>query len=209
MGYQGYQGPIGPQGPEGTFQNPYSGTIRANGGLILNGGSCYAEGRVIAGVSIDGNFNILSNPDARYAVYAYGDIGATGNKAFHIPHPVVANTQLVHACIESPRLDLVYRGTTRLVAGRAIVDIDRECTAEGCEMTPGTFEALTINPVVFLQATTFDRVIGTVQGSSVHIQSEDPASTAHVHWMVMAERYDTYARTSPTMRHGHLITEIS
>jgi hypothetical protein len=55
-------------------------------------------------------------------------------------------------------------------------------------MTPGTFAALCRHPVVFLQNNeTFDRVVGSVEGSILTILCENPVSVS-VQWMVIAER---------------------
>ncbi|MHA7835574.1 MAG: hypothetical protein ACX94A_13965, partial [Algiphilus sp.] len=73
-----------------------------------------------------------------------GDFIAPGaivgtSKNFLIDHPLdPANKDLLHASIEAPRYDLIYRGVVTLMDGRAMVDID---AASG--MTSGTFEALT------------------------------------------------------------------
>lgn len=75
-------------------------------------------------------------------------------------------------------------------------------------MTPGSFEALTTNPAVFLQPIeSFDRVIGRVDGGMLYLESENVESSARVSWMVLAERYDANMVTSTTNYQGHLVTE--
>jgi hypothetical protein len=136
-------------------------------------------------------------------------------KTFNIPHPLKndPSQRLVHSCIEGPRIDLMYRGECLLENGRAEVDLDRECVAdpEACGMTPGTFEALCRDPVVFVQNNqTWDKVRGSVVGgSTLVIESEsESVCNVNVHWMVVAERQDPAVKgCMHTDDRGRLITE--
>jgi len=118
-----------------------------------------------------------------------GNLSATGTKPFCINHPVLPDTKLYHVAIESPRNDLLYRGTVQLVEGEAIVDIDAES-----RLTAGTFIALTQNAeVVGLHNKSG---FGAVRASEIAdgqftIYAEDPLSTDTIVWAVMAERNDT------------------
>jgi hypothetical protein len=75
-------------------------------------------------------------------------------------------------------------------------------------MTAGTFVSLCTNPQVFVQASTLERVCGTISGSSLTITSENSQSTTTVGWMVIAERIDPLIKKwERTNAHGYLVTE--
>ena len=146
------------------------------------GASLYCQGTCV----VTNNLNVTEDINGKR-------LFITGTKNFSIPHPLLSNAQLMHACIESPRSDLMYRGTTQLVNGNAMVNIDTECTRDPKGMQPGTFEAMTTNPMVFVQCIdSFERVRGFVDSGTLHIVCENPESCARVHWMIVAERYDTF-----------------
>lgn len=129
------------------------------------------------------------------SLHVSGTITGT-TKNFDIVHPLPSknNHHLVHASIEGPRYDLMYRGSKTLIDGVAQVNIDTESVHEpDCAMSEGTFEALSRNPMYYLQNTTsFDRVIGSISGNKLTIQSENQNSTDTIYWMVIAERKDPY-----------------
>jgi len=146
------------------------------------------------------------------ALHIHGNLNVTASKNFIIDHPVHPTTKkLVHVSVESPRVDLIYRGSIQLENGTAIVNIDRDCTGEKtCAMEDGTFEALCRDPVYYLQNTTdFSRVIGTINNNLLTIISEDTNSTSVINWMVVAERKDRdILESSQTDDNGRLMTEI-
>ena len=130
------------------------------------------------------------------------------SKNFVINHPLDEDKVLIHTCIESPQADLHYSGTTRLVAGKALIDID----VDSCPHSPmdlGTFAKLTRNPRVFLQnADGFDRVRGKVRAGILEVFCENPKSTDEVHWLVIAERRDsTFTQSKMAGNGGHLVTQ--
>jgi hypothetical protein len=145
-------------------------------------------------------------------VYILGTLSVSSTKNFLIDHPLQPTTKkLIHTAVESPRVDLIYRGTTQLKDGRAIVNIDRQCVGdESCAMEDGTFEALCRDPVYYLQNTTdFNRLIGTIDKNLLTIISEDVNSIAIVNWMVVAERKDRdIVEATQTNDNGRLNTEI-
>jgi hypothetical protein len=145
-------------------------------------------------------------------VYIAGTLSVSSTKNFLIDHPLQPTTKkLIHTAVESPRVDLIYRGTTQLKDGRAIVNIDRQCVGdESCAMEDGTFEALCRDPVYYLQNTTdFNRLIGTIDKNLLTIISEDVNSIAIVNWMVVAERKDRdIVEATQTNDNGRLNTEI-
>jgi hypothetical protein len=67
----------------------------------------------------------VSTATAGFAVYAVGDMGASGVKPFRIDHPQdPANKYLLHYAAESPEVLNIYRGTVTLDgAGEATVDL--------------------------------------------------------------------------------------
>jgi hypothetical protein len=138
---------------------------------------------------------------------AVGGELTAGTKTFRIPHPLPSMAEshtLSHACIESPRADLQYRGVVTLSSGAASVDLD-----ESVGITDGTWEALCRDPQVFLQNDTgWSALKGSVSGSTLTISCEDTDSTDTVSWMVVAERDDpTYLASRTTDDDGVLILE--
>jgi len=134
-----------------------------------------------------------------------GTISA-GAKPFRIPHPVVADKDLVHIAVESPRADMLYRGVVKLTDGYATVEIDANSN-----MTDGTFAAFTQNVevVALRNKDGFTRVKASevVQGT-FHITAEDATCTDNIAWMVVAERADPFMKElNLTDINGQLIPE--
>lgn len=133
----------------------------------------------------------------------------SGSKTFAIPHPLVKlsnTTTLLHACVEAPTVDNMYRGRCKLVDGKGVVSLDEN---ERYRMTPGTFQALNKDPQVYLtNNNNFDRVVGHVTGSDLHIQCENNNSTACIDWLVVATRCDpSVHECQNTDSNGNLIVE--
>ena len=143
-----------------------------------------------------------------------GHIIANGNiygntKNFSIPHPLSSLTstkKLVHASIEGPQLDLIYRGKANLVDGTATVNID---TVSG--MSDGTFVALNRDVQCFTtNETGWTNVKGSVSGNVLTIIAQDNSCTDTISWMVVGERQDDNAKLSNTTDDsGNLIVEPS
>ena len=149
-----------------------------------------------------------------------GNVTVTGSMSkasgtFDIQHPLHmdnSNQRLVHSFIEGPRCDLIYRGMATLSNGIATVNIDSDSVASpDCAMEQGTFVALCTNPQMFLQnTTTFDRVIGSIEGNTLTISCENSSSSAPISWMVVAERHDPYIKLwERTNEDGYLVTEYT
>src|SRR5262249_14718471 len=95
--------------------------------------SSSATGRAVYGLasatgSGDAPYGVrgqASTATGGFAVYAVGDMGASGGKPFRIDHPQdPANKYLLHYAAESPEVLNVYRGTIALDgAGEATVDL--------------------------------------------------------------------------------------
>jgi hypothetical protein len=129
---------------------------------------------------------------------------SANTKQFKIQHPINENKWLYHTSTESPRADLIYRGTLQLQNGAGSASIDA-----ASNMTNGTFNAFTKNPQLFLQNNeSFDRIKGYVQSGSVYVSAENQNSTASIDWSVIAERQDTEILKSPLYdRNGNYKTE--
>jgi hypothetical protein len=158
-----------------------------------------------------GNVGIgITNPTN--ALHVEGDTFSStysgGSKTFKIEHPLKLNRWLYHGCIEGPRFDNIYRGKKVIIAGKAEVDIDKECNTTG-GMTPGTFPALNTNYQLYLQNNkTFDRVKGSIDGSKIQIESQNVIDEIEVDWMVVGERHDvTVINPEFTDNDGNLICE--
>ncbi|MFK3663930.1 hypothetical protein ACI2JN_01550 [Ochrobactrum teleogrylli] len=132
-----------------------------------------------------------------------------GSGTFLIDHPLDPyNKDLAHGFVEAPRYDLIYRGTSRLVGGRATIDIDA-----ASDMTSGTFAALTTNAVVtsLQNQDGFARLRpGPITGGSFEIICENDACTDLVSWVVIAERNDPFVKSGSdpnTDHNGRFIPE--
>jgi hypothetical protein len=110
-----------------------------------------------------------------------------GYKTFVIDHPLDPDRYLVHATVEGPEAAVYYRGTGRLVAGRADVEL------------PDYADALTDPDSWTVHLTNvdgFDRLaIESVDGQSVHkgrfvVVSDNPESDQLFHWEAKATRSD-------------------
>ena len=140
-------------------------------------------------------------------VYITGTLTASSTKSFRISHPLseLSETKdLVHAAIEGPQMDLMYRGKVDLVNGTATVNID---TKSG--MTEGTFDVLNRDVQCFTtNETGWTNVKGSVTGNKLTIVAEDNSCTDTISWMVIGERKDNGVVSSEvTDDNGDLIVE--
>ena len=110
----------------------------------------------------------------------------------------------MHASIEGPQLDLIYRGKVTLSSGSATVNID---TVSG--MSDGTFVALNRDVQCFTtNETGWSAVKGSVSGNLLTITTQDSSSTDTISWMVVGERQDdTIKGSNITDDSGNLIVE--
>jgi hypothetical protein len=188
----------------GRVSNGYS--VFSPGGLqVYQGLRNYMNASLPQGTSGDAsNFFIVKGKSQ-----IIGSLDITGgvsanNKQFKIEHPLNENKWLYHTSTESPRADLIYRGTLQLQNGEGSMSID-----SASNMTIGTFDVLTKNPQLFLQNNeTFDRVKGYVESGSVYVNSENSDSNVKIDWTVIAERNDVEMIKSPLYdRNGNYKTE--
>lgn len=153
------------------------------------------------GVSVNTGFgnsigfynNVAGNWSFNNNLSVSGSI-SKGSGTFLIDHPVDPyNRNLRHGFVEAPRYDLIYRGTVRLLNGRATVDI-----GAASNMSTGTFAALTTNAVVtsLQNQDGFARLKpGAINGGTFEIICEDENCTDLVSWVVIAERNDPFVKS--------------
>jgi len=154
-------------------------------------------------VTTSGSFNLTATGGGA------ANVNAGGTKNFLIDHPLVGlstTTRLVHAAIEGPECNTMYRGKVDLVDGTATVNIDTNS-----RMTEGTFEALNQNVQCFTtNETGWTPIKGSVSGNLLTIIAQDSTCTDTVSWMVVGERKDQNVINSRmTDSEGRLITEIT
>jgi hypothetical protein len=108
-------------------------------------------------------------------------------KTFIIDHPAHADKYLVHATLEGPEGAVYYRGTARLSAGKAVIEM------------PGYFEALTRRDgrtILLTNIDGFDTLAVRTQDSEkikngrFIVESGNPDSTQSFDWEVKAVRKD-------------------
>jgi len=157
---------------------------------------CSASNQIVLGTSI----NTVSVPGAL----------SKSSGTFDIIHPLDDSKRLLHSFVEGPRCDLIYRGSVTLVDGRASVNIDKECVDKPeCQMSEGTFVALTANAECFLRNNqSFDRVKGTIENNILTIECNNTSSSDVINWLIIAERKDAFIKKwDKTNVDGFLITE--
>ena len=112
-----------------------------------------------------------------------------GSGSFKIDHPVKPDTHyLYHSFVESPLTDLIYRGKSKLVNGKALINIDKHFG-----MTEGTFEALADDKQVFTtNEDSWDAVRGKIEGNELHIECQNKDFDGYVSWLVIGDRKDKH-----------------
>lgn len=168
--------------------------------------------KLTAAVLETGSLKITGNEsefdlDVTGAVKVTGTLQVTSTKNFEISHPLLSKKEthtLVHASVESPRADLIYRGVATLENGAVIINIDTVS-----HMTEGTFKALCRDVQSFVTNTTgWTPVRSSIAGNILVIESKDFYCTDEVAWLVIGERRDEAMYASPkTDDDGRLIVE--
>jgi hypothetical protein len=145
------------------------------------------------------------------ALYVKGDFTVSGGtvnsvvKSFKITHPLDDNKYLIHASIEGPRVDNLYRGKIELLNGYAEINLDTISN-----MMEGTWVKLNRDTQFFLQNMNgWDNVRGEVIGNTLYIYCENTDSTDLISYMVIGERQDDEVKKlHNTDSDGRLITEV-
>ncbi len=75
-----------------------------------------------------GRWGVRGEPSVNwgYGVFSTGTLGATGNKTFVQPHPSDASKNVSFVCLEGNESGTYFRGTTKLINGRAEIPIPLE-----------------------------------------------------------------------------------
>jgi hypothetical protein len=138
----------------------------------------------------------IGNTNPLNALHINGSIYSTnysaGSKTFIIEHPLKINKMLYHGCLEGPRFDNIYRGEAKIINGKAVVDIDKECNTTG-GMSLGTFCSLNKNHQLYLQNNeTYDSVIGYIDDNKIIIRCENEEDEINIIWLVIGERCDKH-----------------
>jgi len=139
-----------------------------------------------------------------------GNLTVNGTKNFQIKHPLESLRDshfLLHATVESPQLDLIYRGSSTLSNGSVSINID-----EHFGMTAGTFVALNGDIQCFTtNESGWSAVRGRVENGVLTIECQDETSSDTISWMVVGRRIDEKVKSdrgTTTDSEGRLITEI-
>jgi hypothetical protein len=166
--------------PSGTNYGVYGQSDNDFGGHGVHG----VATAVIGGYGVYGQAGGVNG----YGVYASGNLGASGTKAFRIDHPSdPQNKYLLHYCSEGPEPQNVYNGTVRTDAsGFARVEL------------PDYFEE--INRDFRYQLTVVDdsddfvmaKVTREIAGNEFQVRTSQPH--VKVCWEVKAVRNDLYVR---------------
>jgi len=180
--------------------------IPKNDETVSVNNTVYYSGQSITHSTQTGALKITGTGGVNCDINVAGSITGS-SKNFSIEHPLtsLASTKkLVHASIEGPQCDLIYRGKIDLVDGTATVNID---IATG--MSDGTFVKLNRNVQCFTtNETGWSAIKGSVSGNILTITSQDNSSTDTISWMVVGERQDdTIKSSSVTDDSGKLIVE--
>jgi len=123
---------------------------------------------------------------AQYGLYG-ATLSVSGSKTFRITHPKDENKWLFHSSMESPNIELLYRGKTTLVNGNASVNLN---TYYG--LIPQTLDAMLTNlTVVVYNNAGWTKVRCASVNSSVafDIESETPCNDT-VEWIAIGTRCD-------------------
>ena len=181
-------------------------TNQNNNSIILNAtGSALnsIEDSAVYLRPIRGNFNTSS---AMYYNTGTHEVTYSNVKSFVIDHPTKEDYKLLHSCVESPQIDLNYRGTIKLKDGYGEVNID-----EKFKMENGTFEALCRDVQSFTSNETgWSAVRSKVVGNILQVESapNGMANDDTISWLVIGERKDEGLKKCPkTDEEGRLITE--
>jgi hypothetical protein len=88
------------------------------------------EGRVSSGRTtqssvLAGVFGVTTSPNG-YGIFSSGELGASGTKSFHNPHPTDPSLEIRFICLEGNESGTYFRGTARLVNGAAEISIPEE-----------------------------------------------------------------------------------
>jgi hypothetical protein len=178
----------------GTFAYGVWGVVPATATLANNSVGVMGDNQFsgTSSIGVLGQELAAPNGATRYAVFANGDLAASGVKTFVIDHPLdPANKYLKHFSIESNEVLNMYRGNVVLDAsGEAVVQM------------PQYFNAINNSNISY-------NLTGIGQQASLYIKEELTGNQFRiaggqpgmkVSWMLTAERNDPYMQQNPQLR---------
>jgi hypothetical protein len=167
----------------------YANTTYANVGIYgANGSHIVTEGDIVVG---DAGYLSAMVPTlgAPYGnIIAQRGMYAGGTKSFRIQHPRDPGKYLFHAAIESPRVELLYRGKTMLVGGKASINLNAYYG-----LIPHTLDAMLTNLTVNVYNNAgWTKVRCVKVNSSVDFDIEAETTTCNdtVEWIAIGTRCD-------------------
>jgi hypothetical protein len=141
---------------------------------------------------------------AAYAVYSFGNFGASGTKAFRIDHPDdPTNKYLLHYAAESPEVINFYRGVVRLDgSGEAVVELPKYFArinrSPSYQLTAMDAPMPMLHVADGIDETALDAAASAFPGEAVAtctFRIAGGQSGARVSWEVKAVRNDRWIRS--------------
>src|SRR5215831_18281615 len=126
------QGAAGVQGSDiGGIAGPPNYSISAgvrgdsitNYGVLGNSDYVAIRGRNFSGTTFVSEGTLATSANA---VEGFGNLSVTGAKSFVDPHPTDASRVIKYVAIEGPTPDTYFRGTGRIVGGRAVITVPED-----------------------------------------------------------------------------------
>jgi len=103
---------------------PYSGATGVQGQGHSATGTAHG---VIGYVTAGSGYGVWgASNSGSYAVFASGDLAASGTKSFVQPHPADASTQIRFVCLEGNESGTYFRGSGSLTNGMALIEVPEE-----------------------------------------------------------------------------------
>jgi len=128
-GVYGYSG----KSATSTTLYTYGGSFQASGGIHALGVYGHANGTSSTKNSFITGAYGHTNTAEGYGVFSNGDFGCIGSKSFIQPHPTDPSRAIQFVCLEGNENGTYFRGTGKIVNGRAEIDIPeawKDVTAE-------------------------------------------------------------------------------
>jgi len=127
-------------------------------------GSNSSTGAGVAGMSSSG-IGVEGSSSGSYALYAFGNTGATGIKSFVEPHAMDPSKEIRYVSLEGRESGTYFRGTGRVVGGFATIDVPEDfrmvTSPDGLTAVATPVGGLAVLAVVHQD---LDRIV--IQGSS-------------------------------------------
>lgn len=180
------------QAANGTFQYGLWGVATTGIGGTGNNSIAVVGNNTTAGTNAIGVFGqelAAPNGATRYAVFANGDMAASGTKPFVIDHPTdPANKFLKHFAMESPEVLNMYRGNVIL-----------DQNGEGVVQLPSYFASVNNNNFSYhlTPIGAFANVYIKEEVTNNQFIIAGGTSGMKVSWMLMTERNDPYLQQYP------------